>query len=163
MENRILVVLGSPNFSKGELSITAIERLNTCFHLFTKNDLILCTGGWGEHFNTCKNPHAYFAKEYLLKKGVSKNNFLPFALSNNTVEDAVKTKEIITDKRGYNITIITSNYHLERVQLIFNVILKKVTLNYLGVNNMILKGDLERAIIHEKNAIKVIKKNRLYW
>ncbi len=163
MNNRILVVLGSPNSSKGELSITAIERLNTCFHLFTKNDLILCTGGWGEHFNTCKNSHAYFAKEYLLKKGVSNSVFLPFALSNNTVEDAVKTKEIITDKRGYNITIITSNYHLERVQLIFNEILKKVSINYIGVKNMMAKKDLDKAIKHEKNAIIKIKKNGLYY
>ena len=163
MSKRILVVLGATNSIDGKLSNTAIERVNTCAKLVTIGDLILCTGGWGDHFNLSKNPHAMYAKEYLLKKGILNTSFLPFALSNNTVEDAVKIKEIIASTSYQSLVIITSNFHLERVQLIFNEILKKVVVNYIGVKNKMSKKELEKAIEHEKNAIKRIKNNGLFY
>jgi hypothetical protein len=71
MSNRVLVILGPPNSPNGNLSSIAKNRLDLCFQIFLKDDLILCTGGWGKHFNTSINPHAYYAKEYLLKKGIT--------------------------------------------------------------------------------------------
>ena len=97
----ILVVLGSPNSSKGKLSIMSKERLDFCLERFNNNMMILCTGGWGSHFNTTKEPHAYYTKNYLIKKGIPEDRFLENALSGNTVEDAVKTKEIISGKIQY--------------------------------------------------------------
>ena len=163
MSGRIIVVLGATNSVDGKLSCTAIERVNTCAKLFTTGDLVLCTGGWGAHFNTSKKPHAYYAKEYLLKKGVLNSAFLPFALSNNTVEDAVKIKEIIVSASLQNLIIITSDFHLERVQLIFNEILKGYNFEYLGVKNVASRIDLDKAVEHEKIAIKKIKDNGLYY
>ncbi len=157
------MVLGATNSSKGELSDMAIERLNTCYELFNKGDLILCTGGWGKHFNTTKKPYAFYANEYLLKKGVLHSDFLPFALSNNTVEDAVKIKEIVLTIQYDDLTIITSDFHLERVQLIFKEILDEFSINYLGVKNMLSKKNLEKVIKHEKNAIKTIEEKGLYY
>jgi len=163
MNKRILVVLGATNSADGKLSTTAIERLNTCAKLFTVEDLVICTGGWGDHFNITKKSHALYSKEYLLKKGILNTSFLPFALSSNTVEDAVKIKEIIASVSCHGLMIITSNFHLERVELIFNEILKKTTINYVGAKDMMLKKNLKKAIEHEKKAIKKIKENGLYY
>ncbi len=163
MSKRILVILGATNSAYGKLSNTAIERINACYKLFVTGDLILCTGGWGDHFNTSKNPHALYTKNYLLKKEISNSSFLPFALSNNTVEDAVKIKKIIANISYQKLIIITSNFHLERVQLIFNEILKKVNINYIGVKNIMVKKHLDKAMKHEKDSIKKIKDNGLYY
>ena len=49
MEKEVLVVLGSPNSPSGELSDISKSRLDCCRKMFSKGQLILCTGGWGPH------------------------------------------------------------------------------------------------------------------
>jgi len=93
----ILIVLGSPNSSQGKLSSISIDRLDYCMQYFNKETLILCTGGFGAHFNTTSTPHATYAKTYLVSNGIAENNFLNAALSSNTVEDAVKIKSILAE------------------------------------------------------------------
>ena len=159
----ILVVLGSPNSSKGKLSIMSKERLDFCLERFNNNMMILCTGGWGSHFNTTKEPHAYYTKNYLIKKGIPEDRFLENALSGNTVEDAVKTKEIISSLKNIQLSIITSEYHLERVKLIFKTILKNYEMHFFGVETNFEKEKLNILIKHEKKAIEGILKNGLYY
>ena len=162
MSKRILVVLGSPNSHDGELSSIAKNRLDLCFKTFLEDDLILCTGGWGKHFNTSNLPHSYYAKEYLIKKGILESYFLKSALSNNTVDDAIKMKKIISNYKGRELLIITSDFHLNRTKLIFKEILKKYTIEFLGAGNNLLKDQLKKIVEHEKKSIKKIIENGLY-
>ncbi len=163
MEREILVVLGSPNSPNGELSTIAKDRLNFCQKTYQNNMMILCTGGWGDHFNVAIESHAFYLKKYLLEKGIPENCFLEFALSVNTVDDAVKIKEIISSLDNIHLTIVTSDYHLERVKLIFNEVLKIYKKKFVGVKTNLEKEKYYALIKHEKNAIEGILKNGLYY
>ncbi|WP_341215576.1 YdcF family protein [uncultured Wocania sp.] len=163
MKKHILIVLGSPNSPEGILSDISKSRLNLCASMYSKNNLVICTGGWGNHFNTANKPHAYYAKAYLIKKGVVEKDFLDHAISSNTVEDAVKIKQIIENLNGIRLTIITSDYHLNRVKLIFNEILKPFELDFVGAKSNLDKVHYDSLVNHEKKAIKSILDNGLYY
>jgi len=163
MSKKIIIVLGAPNSPEGILSSIAENRLDLCFKMFSKGDLILCTGGWGKHFNTSNLPHSYYAKEYLLKKGISESNFLESAISNNTVDDAVKIKEIISKHKKLKLLIITSDFHLNRTKLIFKEVLKEYTLEFVAAENNLPRHQLKKIIEHEKKSINKIIENGLYY
>lgn len=159
----ILIVLGSLNSSEGELSDIATDRLNHCLQLFDKRkNLILCTGGFGEHFNTTEIPHAKYAINYLIKCGLEPHYFLEMAVSSNTVEDAVKTKAILSHY-NFPVKIITSDYHLERVQIIFDQILTGIEKEYFGVSHTLPESLKQQFIEHEKKAIHGLKINGLHF
>lgn len=159
----MLVVLGSPNSPEGVLSDISKSRLNFCLNLYTKNDFVLCTGGWGDHFNTSKKPHAEHCKAYLIENGILESAFLDFALSSNTVDDAVKIKPIVEALKDASLKIITSDYHLERVKLIFNEILKPFQLEFFGVKSNLPNSVYNKLVAHEKKAVKSILANGLYY
>lgn len=163
MNKRILIILGAPNSPSGILSSIAKNRLDVCFKIFLQNDLILCTGSWGEHFNTSKLPHSYHSKKYLLKKGIPNACFIAPALSNNTVDDAVKVKEIIASYKKPKLLIITSDFHLNRATLIFKEILHKHTIEFVGAANNLPRHQLEKIVEHEKKSINKIIENGLYY
>ena len=163
MKLDILVVLGSPNSPSGELSNISKSRLDCCRKIFNDAQVILLTGVWGQHFNTSDKAHAHYGKEYLIAKGLSENAFLEFALSQNTVDDAVKIKSIIANFNTVKLTIITSDYHLERVKLVFNEILGEYEMKFLGVESNLAKEKVIQLIEHENRAIELIKKNGLYY
>jgi len=163
MKNEILIILGSPNSPSGELSDISISRLDYCEKIFRNGTFVLCTGGWGEHFNMSKNSHASYAKAYLIKKGLSERVFLELALSKNTVDDAVKIKSILSNLINIKLTIITSDYHLERVRLVFKEILSNYTMKFVGVESNLDRENYNSLVEHEKNAIKSILENGLYY
>ncbi|TXD50101.1 YdcF family protein [Polaribacter sp. IC073] len=163
MAKEILVVLGSPNSPTGELSTISKERVDFCLEIYQKEMLVLCTGSWGAHFNTASEPHAFYIKNYLIEKGIPEDRFLEFALSTNTVEDAVKTRDIISVLENIQVTIITSDYHLERVKLIFNEVLKEYKLTFFGVKSNFEQEEYSALVKHEKKAIAEIIKNGLYY
>ena len=92
---KVVVVLGSENLPDGILGSIAKDRLNKCIAVFSEEYHILCTGGWGDHFNTTEKSHASYAIEYLIGKGISKAFILPPILSGHTVEDAVMIKDFL--------------------------------------------------------------------
>ncbi len=163
MKTEVLAILGSPNSPTGVLSAISKSRLNYCSKIYARGTLVLCTGGWGAHFNTAEKAHAAYAKDYLLKKGVLEDDFLDMALSSNTVDDAVKMQPILTPLQLIDLTIITSDYHLERVTLIFNEILKTYRPKFVGVPSNLDKQDYAVLIDHEQKAIQSILKNGLYY
>ena len=163
MKKEVLIILGSPNSPSGKLSDISLSRLNYCVNNFQTGKLILCTGGWGAHFNTSEHAHAALAKQYLIENGIPREVFLDFALSGNTVEDAVKAKEILSKLDNIRLTVITSDYHVNRVKLIFNEILKNYTIDFIGVQSHLDKDVYDALERHEKSAIDAIVKNGLYY
>ncbi len=158
----MLVVLGSPNSPEGVLSDIAKSRSDYAAKLYSEGKVILCTGGWGKHFNTSEKAHAVYVKEYLMTKGIPESAFLEPAFSGNTVEDALISKKILSLLEKPQITFITSDYHLERVKLIFGQILKDFAFSCIGVSSEFL-GSEERAklVAHEQSAIQSIIQNGL--
>ena len=163
MKKEVLIVLGSPNSPSGKLSDISLSRLNYCVNHYQPGNLILCTGGWGAHFNTSEHSHASLAQRYLIENGIPEAVFLDFALSGNTVEDAVKAKEILSELENINLTIITSDYHVKRVKLIFNEILKTYSMDVIGVESTMDKDVYDALQQHETKAINAILENGLYF
>ena len=157
------MVLGAPNGLDGTLSDQSKSRLDYCKSVFKPGNRIICTGGWGPQFNTARHSHAYYTRQYLLEKGFLKRDFLRLALSKHTVDDAVKTLAILKAVEASKVTVITSDYHLERVQLIFQEILKDYDLKCIGVKSTLDKKAFDRLIQHEKKSVAGIKKRGLYY
>ena len=160
----VIVVLGSPNFPDGTLGPIALDRLQGCLSIFNpQKHKILCTGGFGTHFNTSPIAHANYLKDFLIQKGVPSTAFLPLALSSNTVEDAVMSKSILKEVEYKNLIILTSEYHLARVKFIFTEILKDFNLNFNAVTHHSIDDVLEPLIQHEKVAMDLLNSNGLYY
>lgn len=159
---KVIVVLGSPNSPDGMLSVIAKSRLDHCAAIYAEGTSVLCTGGWGDHFNTATEAHAVYAKRYLMERGVAESAFLDFALSSNSIDDAVKVKAVISEMESVKLIVITSDFHLERIRLVFQKILSEADLSFAGVTCEIERETLAGLIQHEKNAIASILKNGLY-
>ena len=160
----VIVVLGSPNFPDGTLGPIALDRLQGCLSIFnSQKHKILCTGGFGAHFNTSPVAHANYLKDFLILKGVPSTAFLPLALSSNTVEDAVMSKSILKETDFKDLIIITSEYHVARVEFIFTEILKDFNLNFKAVTHHSIDDVLEPLIQHEKVAMDQLISNGLYY
>ena len=160
----VIVVLGSPNFPDGTLGPIALDRLQGCLSIFnSQKHKILCTGGFGAHFNTSPVAHANYLKDFLILKGVPSTAFLPLALSSNTVEDAVMSKSILMKTVFKDLIIITSEYHVARVEFIFTELLKDFNLNFKAVTHHSIDDVLEPLIQHEKVAMDQLISNGLYY
>ena len=160
----VIVVLGSPNFPDGTLGPIALDRLQGCLSIFNpQKHKILCTGGFGTHFNTSPIAHANYLKDFLIQKGVPSTAFLPLALSSNTVEDAVMSKSILIKTEFKDLVIMTSEYHVARVKFIFTEILKDFNLNFNAVTHHSIDDVLEPLIQHEKMAMDQLNLNGLYY
>lgn len=159
----VIVVLGSPNSNDGELGSIAETRLEHCLDIYTKDMLILCTGGWGEHFNTTKIAHAVYARNYLIHRGIPAEAFLKDALSNNSVDDAVKVRQVILAMTDVKLTVITSDFHLDRIKLIFTEILKDYPCSFIGVRSDLNQDELNRLVKHEQQSIACILRNGLIY
>ena len=160
----VIVVLGSPNFPDGTLGPIALDRLQGCLSIFNpQKHKILCTGGFGTHFNTSPIAHANYLMDFLIQKGVPSTAFLPLALSSNTVEDAVMSKSILIKTEFKDLVIMTSEYHVARVKFIFTEILKDFNLNFNAVTHHSIDDVLEPLIQHEKMAMDQLNLNGLYY
>ena len=160
----VIVVLGSPNFPDGTLGPIALDRLQGCLSIYDPTQhQILCTGGFGAHFNTSPIAHANYLKDFLVEQGVPLTAFLPLALSSNTVEDAVMSKSILKEVEYKDLIIITSEYHVARVEFIFTEIFKYFNLNFKSVAHHSIDDVLEPLIQHEKMAMDQLNSNGLYY
>jgi uncharacterized SAM-binding protein YcdF (DUF218 family) len=150
-----VVVLGSPNDDAGTLSIISRERLTAAIELI-KNDrtlTLVLTGGFGPQFNTTSRPHASYAKEYVLMNGVSNNQILGLVESSYTIEDATLAKPVIDDAGLNSFIVVTSDYHLSRARLVFDMVFKGYERHFVGVPTQLPKADLAALYSHEEKAI----------
>jgi len=164
IENGCIIILGSPNDNKGNLSLIAKTRLiqaakelslHPCFK-------ILLTGGFGKHFNDTNLPHWKYSKDFLIKElSVSPDSFLDESIeSANTVEDIEKAKPIFQKYNFEKIILVTSGFHLKRVEYIIEkaVDLKENTLSYsCAPDNELGEEALKELNAHEKQAIVYLK------
>jgi uncharacterized SAM-binding protein YcdF (DUF218 family) len=153
----IIVVLGSPNSDSGELGEIAINRLNKARGIYLKNPgffKIICTGGFGPHFNTTPLPHAYYAAKYLRKKGVPDEDILEGIISRNTIEDAKKAKPVIEFYQPERLVLVTSDFHMQRAAILFEKYIKGRRLFFEAAPSTLSKESQQKLQEHEEKAIK---------
>lgn len=166
VQSGCIMILGAPNDNQGNLSLLAKTRLKQGKkELFLNPGFkILLTGGFGQHFNETNNPHWKYAKWFLINKlSVSPDSFLPEAIeSSNTVEDIEKAKSLFQKYKFSKIIIVTSEFHLKRVQYIAEKALEtnKEELFYSCVPDKELDENvLVKLYEHENKALDFLKLN----
>lgn len=162
--NNILLVLGAPNSPEGILSPIAISRLDTCYSIYQREGSnIVLTGGYGPHFNITHKPHAWYAEQYLIGKGIPAHKILGYVESTNTVEDATLSKPLIAALQPSRVTIITSEFHLQRAGFIFCDIYQDLApLRFIPAPSCHLRlEELQALIQHETKAMEDLKANGL--
>lgn len=154
--SKAIVVLGSPNDKEGNLLPIATSRADVALKVFEQYQecKILCTGGYGEHFNTTKVPHAQYLKDYLIAKGVPNTVFCDMALSAYTLEDAILSKPILEQAGISHCTVVTSDFHMDRVKLVFKSIMPGLSLEFIEASTPVGKDEFQKLVAHEKLAIK---------
>lgn len=158
----ILLVLGAPNSPEGLLSSIAISRLDTCFSIYQQErSYILLTGGYGAHFNTTDKPHAWYGRQYLKGKGVPSHKILESVESSSTIEDATLSKPLITTLQPSRLTIITSEFHLQRAAFIFCDVYQHILpLRFMAAPSYELRlEELQALIKHEAKALQNLISN----
>lgn len=119
----LVIVLGSPNDEKGTISPIGQGRLLKGLEEYTARHCegwkILLTGGFGEHFNTTARPHAYYAKRFLVERGIPESGIVEFAESRDTVDDALQSHKIVEMYGVDDLVVVSSDFHSVRVRYIF--------------------------------------------
>ena len=155
----LLFTLGAPNDDDGNLSQIALDRLNCSFNIYNSNPeiKIVCTGGFGEHFNKTALPHAKHAQHYLINKRIPKESFAEIIESKNTFEDLTLAKPIIEKYKPVSIIIVTSDFHMQRVKLLCDKIGWYGNCNFVSAVSTVSQIELEKLQAHEYNAIEKLK------
>lgn len=152
----IILILGAPNDDQGTLSTMAKDRLICAYHFIRANSgfEIICTGGFGEHFNRTSKPHSFYAKQFLLERGIQETDFLESPLSINTITDFLTTKDIIQLKKPNILVIVTSDFHMQRVKILYKKHLNYPKVIFLPATSSLTEMELVPLIKHEKEAIQ---------
>lgn len=158
--NGTIIILGSPNDERGNLSETAKGRLVQGLVEYRRQTdfKILCTGGFGKHFNTTNKPHAEYAIRYLIQEGVLKNDILEIAKSQNTVEDALLSRRIIEKYKARSLIVVSSDFHMERVMHIFKRVFKGYDLTFSGAKTSFSRKQYRAVRDHEKKELEKLRK-----
>ncbi len=114
------VVLGASSYN-GEVSNVYRERLNHAIKLYEQDIInkIIVTGGVGKGAKVSDAKAAY---NYLISRGISKENIILEELSTITEENLINSKRIIKS-HGFNEAIIISDpLHMKRAKLLCDAI-----------------------------------------
>jgi uncharacterized SAM-binding protein YcdF (DUF218 family) len=151
----IIIVLGSPNDEQGNLSNIALSGIDKGIEeYFAHSDYkFLCTGGWGEHFNTTNKPHAYYVKQELLKRIPKQDILDEIVESSNTVEDARLSKPIVDSYGVTELIIVTADYHMGRTRYIFERVFPDYHLQFSEAEADISREEREKLVRHETEAL----------
>ena len=161
----IIIELGAPNSDTGILSEIAVNRLDCAirFYLDHNGYKILCTGGFGRHFNTTPTAHAVYAANYLMHHQIPAKDIIAFALSRYTEDDAIQAKPIVDKYRPHQVVVITSDFHMKRVKLIFSKHFAGYNLWFVEAQSTVDATVLAALKAHELEAIQRFKAENEDW
>ena len=145
-----IIVLGNKLLPNGDLSQTLINRLDKTFELYNTGnyDYIIVSGG---KVDNNEYTEAYQMKRYLIKLKIPANKIIKEERSRDTIENAVECQKIIDNLDVQEITIVTSDFHLERVKHVFNDFFQYV--KYVSSNNGMDKTFLQKSILNERTCL----------
>ncbi len=151
----VMVILGAPNEDSGALSPIAKSRYDKAYSEFLKMPTmkVLCTGGFGAHFNTSDTAHGELTKQYLINSGIPSSAFLEVAQSRFTFEDATLAKPIIAQAKASHLHLVTSDFHLNRVNYVFSHVFAHLTISSCAAVTPLPQTQLALLITHEEKAM----------
>ena len=159
----LIIVLGSPNDECGRISEVGQGRLLTAINEFALRQnsgwKILLTGGYGQHFNATSRPHAYYARKFLIERGISADKIVDFAESRDTVDDAIQAAPIVARLGADELLVVTSDFHRERVSYIFKRVFPEQRISF-SVSNYLAAcdpGTAAELIAHEERELASLR------
>ncbi|CAM3955211.1 MULTISPECIES: YdcF family protein [Pseudoalteromonas] len=157
----VIILLGAPNNSDGSLTAIAKSRCDKAYQVFLQQPYskLLCTGGFGAHFNTTNTAHGDLTKAYLIKLGVPENAFLPVALSRFTFEDATLAEPILASAEAKKAILVSSEFHIARVYYVFSHVLPHIEFSCEAAITPLPEAELEQLVAHEKHAMERERSN----
>ena len=157
----VILILGSPNDAQGNLLSIALERCRQAIIEYKKRPhaKLLCTGGFGKHFNSTDIPHGQYTQQYLIESNIPQNNFLPIALSRFTLEDAQLSLPILERHGIDHIVLITSDFHMSRAKFVFSQLMPNMSFDFAPAMTNKPQRELAKLYDHEKNALKREQEN----
>jgi uncharacterized SAM-binding protein YcdF (DUF218 family) len=159
----LIVVLGSPNDDQGNLSLMGQGRVDLAYQRHTELQSLgwkfLLTGGFGEHFNRTKIPHAHYAKQRLVSIGVPETDFVEFALSRNTVDDALQSRPIVERYNCLSLLVVSSDFHIPRVEFVFRSVFADRSLAFAASPYIDSRSpeERERLAAHEQRELASLR------
>ncbi len=162
----LIVILGSPNDARGNLTPMGQRRVAKGYaeyrRLCPSSWRILLTGGFGAHFNTTDQPHAFYARQLLLDWGVPPIDIVEFAESRHTGEDALLSSPIVEHYAVRNLIVVTSDFHLPRAEFIFTKIFIAFNLAFVAAEHLALcsQEEQQRLLDHEAHALSHLHATR---
>jgi uncharacterized SAM-binding protein YcdF (DUF218 family) len=159
----LIVVLGSPNDDQGNLSEMGRGRIELAFQKYTElrphGWKLLLTGGFGEHFNRTATPNAQYAKQLLTARGVRESDFVEFALSRNTVDDALQSRPIVERHNCPSLLVISSDFHIPRVEFVFQSVFPDRIVAFAGAPYLEARAPVEseRLTAHEQKELASLR------
>ena len=154
---KILVILGHKLLPNNKPSKVLIERLHKGYEIYKKGGYskVIVSGGRVE--KKSYHTEAFVMKKFLINTlGLNKECIICESISKTTIENA-KYCKIIIDKMSLvkSITIISSHFHIKRVEKIFNTYYDMYSLNFISSKNGVNTNKLK---IYTRNEQKYFKK-----
>lgn len=153
-----IIVLGAPNDDQGRLLPVAQSRCDAAFAEYDRDPTqkILCTGGFGPGFNRTTTPHHDYTNHCLINKGVLAAAIVACVPSRFTIEDATLSQQALRAlaEPVDPITVVTSDFHLPRVRMIFTHVFADVPLTFIGAHVDMEPDEVARLTAHEAAAFE---------
>lgn len=150
---KYLVVLSHLMSKDCELGVESVARSQLAIKMFTQEDYeFIITIGWA-YRSDCVTPISYVVKDFILNNSdFEQDAIISLTSSRDTVGDAYYCLEYLHKYPISEIHVVTSDYHVERVRLIF----EKIFNNRLSVKVFGAKTDANNdnlILSHEKQSI----------
>lgn len=146
MNNNLIIILGSTNDETGKISDIGEARLKKGVEIYNRlaKAKVLITGGYSKGIKVTEHPYSHYAKETLLKQGISEHDIVGLVMSRDTIEDAKLALPFLNESFYKKIIIVTSDFHLTRSEYIFNKVFSEYnfcfeTSSYISTDEVIAK------------------------
>jgi vancomycin permeability regulator SanA len=156
MKTELIMVLGGGISVRGILPSWVEKRLEKAAEIYISSNIpkILVSGKGRDDFPV---PEARAMRDYLIFKGIPREDILTEELSRDTIQNIFLSGMIhLRPLNVKSVLIITNNFHLERTKIITDYILgKDIEFVYQGVEDNTIKDDLLQQ--REKTEQELIK------
>ncbi len=153
-----IIVLGGGIDAQGELPPIPKYRLEKGIGLFKQRvaPTLIFSGKWGFLADfTPPRPEAEAAAEYAESLGVPATAILQETASMDTIGNAYFTKKQILEPHNWTtVTVVTSEYHADRTQYIFDKVLgPDYTCDVVGADSHLSAEELQAKVVVERRIL----------
>ncbi len=133
----------------------SLTRCDYALTIADEFDLILTSTGRTYRKNEGSISEAQSLKNYLVERGINASKILCEDMSKCTFSNAYFSRLMVDELRITNITVLTNQFHIGRVKLLFQFVFAdlKYHLSFVAAPNPVFSRDFERNVIRHEQII----------